>query len=261
MSEVPAFKVVMLCRDDDTTRIMYHRLSIDWQIIGVIVEDKPSTRLMLQRRMRKLGGWTVLGQVLCMLYTRLVAARMARRALDALLRAEHLNTAPLPVERVTRVASANDPEVIRLLREWQPDAVVVNGTRILSSAVLASIPAPFINTHAGITPRYRGVHGGYWALVQNDAEHCGVTVHLVDEGIDTGGVLYQGMIEVGPQDSFLTYPVRQVARALPLMHQALSDVQQHGAALRTVAGVGPSALWSHPTVWAYVRNWWKYSVK
>ena len=41
--------------------------------------------------------------------------------------------------------------------------------------------------HAGITPQYRGVHGGYWAVVNNDPEHCGVTIHFVDKGIDTGG--------------------------------------------------------------------------
>ena len=250
MTDRTAFKVVMLCRDDATSRIMYHGLLADWNISQVIIEDKPSTRMMLQRRVQRLGLWTVFGQILFMLYTRLIAVRMAQGVLKALLRDGALNDQPFPPERVTRVPSANDPRVIQLLRELQPDAVVVNGTRILSAAVLASIPAPFINTHVGITPRYRGVHGGYWAMACQDAEHCGVTVHLVDEGIDTGGVLYQGRIDVGPDDSFVTYPLRQIARALPLMSAALRDVKNR--CLRTVAGVGPSGIWSHPTLWQYV---------
>ena len=61
---------------------------------------------------------------------------------------------------------------------------MVNGTRIISSRVLDSIGCPIINTHAGITPRYRGVHGGYWALAEGHPEEVGTTVHLVDKGIE-----------------------------------------------------------------------------
>ena len=259
MAERHPFKVVMLCRDDDTARIMYHGLVPDWDIVGVIIEQKPSTRQMLQRRIRKLGIWTVLGQVLFMLYTRLVGVRLAKPAREALLSAEQVTVAAFPSDKVRHVASANDSETIRLLQAWNPDAVVVNGTRILSPSVLSSVSGPFINTHAGITPRYRGVHGGYWALARHDAAHCGVTVHLVDEGIDTGSVLYQAVIEVGPDDSFVTYPLRQVIKAAPLMSQALSDVK-HGR-LRPQVGVGPSGLWSHPTLWEYLANWLRSGVK
>ena len=34
--------------------------------------------------------------------------------------------------------------------------------------MLQSVEAIFVNTHVGITPKYRGVHGGYWSLVKND---------------------------------------------------------------------------------------------
>ena len=46
--------------------------------------------------------------------------------------------------------------------------MVVNGTRILSRRMLESIDAVFLNMHVGITPKYRGVHGGYWALANGD---------------------------------------------------------------------------------------------
>jgi methionyl-tRNA formyltransferase len=42
----------------------------------------------------------------------------------------------------------------------------------------SSINSKFVNIHVGITPKYRGVHGTYWALVNNDVENSGVTVHL-----------------------------------------------------------------------------------
>ena len=78
---------------------------------------------------------------------------------------------------------------------------------------------------AGITPLYRGVHGAYWALAEGRRDLCGVTVHRVDAGIDTGEVLAQVLIDPTPQDNFVTYPWLQVAeggttayKANPLSH-------------------------------------------
>jgi folate-dependent phosphoribosylglycinamide formyltransferase PurN len=58
----------------------------------------------------------------------------------------------------------------------------------------SSINSKFVNIHVGITPKYRGVHGTYWALVNNDVENSGVTVHFVDEGIDTGNIINQAIV-------------------------------------------------------------------
>ena len=109
--------------------------------------------------------------------------------------------------------------------------------------------------HAGITPRYRGVHGGYWALASGDAAHCGVTVHLVDAGIDTGGILAQALIRPTPVDSFVTYPLLQLAAGLPL----LVDAARAGLAgtLRPLPAdaASPSRLWSHPTLAQWLSGW------
>ena len=61
---------------------------------------------------------------------------------------------------------------------------------------LGSLGCPVVNVHAGITPRYRGVHGGYWALAERHPEWVGTTVHLVDPGIDTGAILAQATFDV-----------------------------------------------------------------
>ena len=141
-----------------------------------------------------------------------------------------------PFPGTIRVESANSPGTIELLRELQPDVVVVAGTRILSKALLISVPATFINWHAGITPLYRGVHGGYWSLVEERADECGVTVHLVDAGIDTGGGLAQARIRPTLRDNFVTYPYLQLGAALPLLASAVRD-----AIGRSVVPVEPPA--------------------
>lgn len=246
-------KIVILAGPGESTDILFHYLDREFGVFRIIVEEPVSQRQLLRRRAEKLGWRTVAGQILFKL---LVAAPLGRRsrARQAAIRQQHaLRAENLPADRLSRVPSANSPECIALLQAWQPDVVVVNGTRIIAKRVLTSVPCPFLNTHAGITPLYRGVHGGYWALANNDAAHCGVSVHLVDAGIDTGGILYQALIEPTATDNFTTYPLLQLAAGLPLLAQAVRDAL--GGTLRLQpAPAGPSRLWSHPTLGQYLAN-------
>ena len=103
------------------------------------------------------------------------------------------------------------------MAEAEPDLVVVHGTRIIAERVLREIAVPVVNVHAGITPRYRGVHGGYWAFADGRPELAGTTVHLVDAGIDTGGILGQTTFERGQDDTIATYPLLHLACGLPVL--------------------------------------------
>ncbi len=57
----------------------------------------------------------------------------------------------------------------------------------------------FVNVHGALLPRYRGMHGGTWALI-NGEEKAGYTLHLVDEGIDSGPIYFQNSVEVVIKD-------------------------------------------------------------
>lgn len=251
-------KVVMLCQDGRSSRIMYNGIASHADIECVIIENNPSGRIIIQRRIKNLGIIKVIGQVLFIFINKLVAGTSQARV-EQLMFDYGLVDTPIPENVIKRVDSINDEETIHLLEKLNPDAVVVNGTRIISNKVLSSIHATFINTHMGITPKYRGVHGGYWALAMNDRDNCGVTVHLVDQGIDTGGVLYQGTIDTGKGDNFNTYPLHQIAKAIPLMKAALDDVREKR--INVIQGVFPSRLWYHPTILEYIKHWIRRGVK
>lgn len=242
-------RIALLAGEGWSTDAVYNGLREEFEIVAVIVERKPSALKMLRHRARTLGWRETFGQFCFILYSRLLG-RAADMRIAMLMHRHGLSDTPIPGIAITPVESANQKRVAALLKKLAPQAVVVNGTRILSKKLLAAVDAPFINTHMGITPAYRGVHGGYWALANDDRERCGVTVHLVDEGVDTGGVLYQARIEVEEEDNFATYPVLQLAAALPLMKAALRDAAEGTLAPR--AGEGPSKQWYHPTLWGYL---------
>ena len=244
-------RIVILAGPGASTDILFHALDKEFGVYRIIVEEPVSQKQLLKRRAEKLGWNTVAGQVLFKL---LIAGPLERRsqARQAAIRQQYgLQAESLPTDRLSEVSSVNSPECIALLQALQPDVVVVNGTRIIAKKVLTSLPCPFLNTHAGITPLYRGVHGGYWALANNDPAHCGVSVHLVDAGIDTGGILYQTVIKPTSEDNFTTYPLLQLAAGLPLLAQAVRDALA-GALHRQPAPEGESRLWSHPTLSEYL---------
>jgi methionyl-tRNA formyltransferase len=189
MSSIAAAKkIVVLAGPGESTDILFHALDKEFGVARVIIETPVSQQQLLKRRTQKLGYTTVAGQILFKLLVAVPLARAAQGRLQAIRKEANLDDQPIPADRILQVSSVNSSECIAALQGMQPDVIVVNGTRIIAKKVLTCVPCPFINTHAGITPLYRGVHGGYWALTQNDQLNCGVSVHLVDPGIDTGAI-------------------------------------------------------------------------
>jgi hypothetical protein len=242
-------RLVLLCTDCDASRIVYHRLGSHFPDVVVVVEDPvPRTRL-LWRRLRRLGAATVLGQALFLALVVPVLRRTGRARIEEIKREFSLDDGPF--HAVHRVPSVNDQSARAVVERLQPAVVVVCGTRIISAETLRTFTAPVVNYHAGITPAYRG----YWALAEGRPDLAGSTVHLVDAGIDTGGILAQRTIAVTPRDSFATYPYLHVAAALPAI-VSVAGRALAGEPLAVQAPVAdlPSKLRSHPTAWTWARH-------
>ena len=244
-------RVILLTSEGASGDIAARYLAARVDDLAVIIEQPESRALFLRRRLKRQGAFTVLGQIAFMVWQR-IQQKLARPRIDAILAGLDLRQQLPGSVPVHRVGSVNDAECLALLKRLAPEVILVIGTRIIAGNVLRGAGVPFINYHAGITPKYRGVHGGYWALAERDAENFGSTVHLVDEGIDSGGILYQARSKPSPQDNFSTYPYLQLGLALPMLVKAGEDALAGRLAPR-VSDL-PSRLWSHPTIWAYLAN-------
>jgi hypothetical protein len=246
---MPADRIALLVIDNELCRMAAHWLSARFPGLTVIVEKRVPRRVLLRRRVKRLGFLHVLGQVAFMGFARLVgwSSRQRIEQIDRQfgLEPQWPSTAPR-----TDVPSVNSPQCLAQLRQIDPRVVLVIGTRIIDRSVLSALEVPFINYHDGITPKYRGIHGGYWASAGGDLDNFGVTIHLIDAGVDTGPVLYQARIKPSERDNYATFSHLQLAAALPLIEQAARDSIAGSLAPRKVEL--PSRLWSHPTLWGYV---------
>ena len=243
-------KIVLLCSACYPTTVLYNYIN-KTNPIELVIEEKPIRGFALaKRRFKRLGFFRVSSQIAFSFLVVPFLSLSGKKRIAELKKKYEFDDKPIPEEKIKRFETVNDEGCIDLLKQFNPDLVLVSGTRIISKKVLESCKAPFINMHAGITPQYRGVHGGYWAIANNDKENFGVTIHRVDSGIDTGTVLYQQRIGVSPGDNYTTYPYLQLGEGLPLIKKALDDIfagRENAVELKK----DNSRLWYHPTIWQY----------
>jgi methionyl-tRNA formyltransferase len=84
-----------------------------------------------------------------------------------------------------------DPSAMEQLLAWQPELIVVAAFgQILRQNVLAMPPLGCINIHASLLPRWRGAAPIQAAILNGDAQ-TGVTIMMMDAGVDTGAILSQ----------------------------------------------------------------------
>lgn len=105
--------------------------------------------------------------------------------------------------RIIRVSKKNlEPTVKKLASENSITAGwLMTFAYIIPKSLLNLVPGGFINFHYGLLPQYRGSNPVLAQMI-NGETHSGITIHLVDEHIDTGPVVMQQKITIEDKDTF-----------------------------------------------------------
>ena len=247
-------KIVLLTRDCDSTTIVYNYLSQHFPIDAVVFEKTISKSEQFRRRVKFLGFWNAIGQVIFMLTAYPFLKLLSRGKRKRILAQYDLDLTPIPSEKIKRIDKLSSTKGRQFLQGLKPDLLIVNGTRILSKKTLESVSAPFVNIHTGITPAYRGVHGGYWAIAKGHKDFFGTTIHYVDPGVDTGGIIEQVFAEPGKGNNFYTYPYVQYATVLPVLKQVVQSFSEGQRPSTKPSVATESTLWFHPTIFQWLGN-------
>lgn len=245
-------KALILASEGVTTNLLYHCLSSHFDEVEVMIEANISKRKFLVNRFKKLGLLKTISQVLFMSFIQPSLNKKSIERQKEIIQSNNRNDTEIPDQNLTYINSVNDGFSIELIKTSNPHYIFVNGTRIISKQVIDSINLPLINIHVGITPKYRGVHGGYWALYNNEPELFGTTLHLIDSGVDTGQIIGQVIGKITEKDSFSTYPIIQYCLGLNLIdrHIEAIKVNQYEPA---VSLTQESQLFYHPGICTYLK--------
>jgi methionyl-tRNA formyltransferase len=245
-------EILLIGSDNPTTWIIYNHLIQTFGIFPAMIEPAISKKALIRNRIHKLGVLKVASQVAFVSIIRRYLERRDAHRVREICRQEGLEPIAPITTAIIPIESVNSEACREHLRRIKPRIVIVNGTRIIKRETLNAVKTVFINTHQGITPMYRGAHGAYWALLMNDRKNCGVTIHKIDEGIDTGDIIEQARIEPTAADSFVTYPFLQTAAAVPLLTRTIGNFMN--GKVTTMKAEGQSAIWYHPGFFQYIYN-------
>ena len=96
------------------------------------------------------------------------------------------------------------PQIISSFIKIQPEIIFcIGGTRLIPKDILEVPTLGCINIHPALLPKYRGRYSTAHAIFNGESQ-TGVTLHLMDEGIDSGPIISQRTIEIGPNDTAKT---------------------------------------------------------
>ncbi len=112
-----------------------------------------------------------------------------------------------------------DAETIDLVKSAEPDVIVVNSWYTWMPPELYTLPPHgTLNLHDSLLPKFTGFSPVLWALISGASEF-GLTVHRMDDGLDTGDILIQRSLPIGPTDTGTDL----VMRGLDLIPAAVRD--------------------------------------
>ncbi|MFB7494138.1 phosphoribosylglycinamide formyltransferase [Streptomyces sp. NPDC056161] len=160
---------------------------------------------------------------------RIVAVGADRDGIEGLARAERAGV-PTFVRRVKDYGTREewDAALAEAVAEHRPDLVVSAGfMKIVGKEFLAHYGGRLVNTHPALLPSFPGAHGVRDALAYG-VKVTGCTVHFVDDGVDTGPIIAQGVVEVRDEDdeSALHERIKEVERRL--LVEVVGRLARHG---------------------------------
>ena len=119
----------------------------------------------------------------------------------------------------------NSDEFYKIAQKYTCDLFVsMSYNQIFRSRIYNLPPLKTINCHAGKLPFYRGRNILNWALI-NDEKEFGITVHYVDDGIDTGDIILQRTYPITDEDNYNTLLEVAYKECPDILYQAIKEIQ------------------------------------
>ena len=125
-----------------------------------------------------------------------------------------------------------DAETIDLVKRCEPDVIVVNSWYSRMPAELYDLPPHgTLNFHDSMLPKLTGFSPVLWALISGESQ-TGLTVHRMDDGLDTGDVIVARSVPIGPSDTGTALVLKTMGLIPDVLREALSALESGTAEWR-----------------------------
>ena len=132
---------------------------------------------------------------------------------------------------VLQPISLKDPEFLKELQAWNADLFVVVAFRMLPKVVWEMPKYGTFNLHAALLPQYRGAAPINWAVI-NGEKATGVTTFMIDDGMDTGRIIYREQCIIDSEDTAGDVHDKLMNIGSEIVVQTVEDILEENIELR-----------------------------
>ena len=132
---------------------------------------------------------------------------------------------------VLQPISLKAPEFLEALKAWKPDLFVVVAFRMLPKVVWEIPRLGTFNLHAALLPQYRGAAPINWAVINGD-KATGVTTFMIDDGMDTGKIMYREQCLIGEDETVGDVHDKLMAIGSDLVVQTVEAIIENNVDMR-----------------------------
>ena len=154
-----------------------------------------------------------------------------------------------------KITNPNSRKFCEYLKSLEPDVIINQSQSIIKKRLLSVPKIGVLNRHNALLPKNRGRLTPFWVLYKKEQE-TGVSIHFVDEGIDSGDIIVQKEISITGKDNFNTIVKKNYQLATQAMLEAL-DLLEKGN-LKLIDNKDSEATYNKiPTLkeaWEYRKN-------
>jgi methionyl-tRNA formyltransferase len=125
---------------------------------------------------------------------------------------------------VRYVRGGNSREMLATVEALEPHLLVLAQTEIIRRELLRIPTIGVLNSHPGILPHYRGIDCAKWAVHNGEFHRVGVTVHWVDEGVDTGRIVAQKVYDFSTDGGIRQMEEELYTLCAELLTQVVSSI-------------------------------------
>ena len=223
-------QIVLLLSNELKQRYVIRALAKRHQVLGVVTEDRytPGYRFRTVLKHARKNPF----KIICVVYQKLKLRRYEVRDKRIIESWFLKNGKPIEIDKkipVKIVKNVNQEDSVEFIKNLAPELIVVFGTSLIKKEIISIPEKAIINVHTGLSPYYRGGQCAFWCLYNDEPEYIGVTVHYLDEGIDSGDIIIQGRPEIEEDDCVTSIECKLAILATELLIKAIGQIEEDKA--------------------------------
>ena len=188
-------KIILITQDEPfylnkSLKYLIENLPNYVEIVGCIVSDVSPFGKKESFITKALNTLNIFGLPFSLRYAvKFLKSKLSRSSVKDLMKEKKINIIELK-------KSINSKDSLDILKQLKPDLLIsIAGNEIFKEDLINLAPKGCLNLHTAMLPKYRGLMPTFWAL-KNKEKHIGVSIFFVDEGIDSGPIIFQEKVEV-----------------------------------------------------------------